>query len=146
METGPRNSRQSARTNASKKTASDVLDAEAEYDTDEFEELLDKMEPEEIKKLDQLSQALEGDDSGSSDDDLPLVPKRKVDNENYSSDDDLTFEPKSKSDTSTVNLEVAESSDEEADASSKKSLKKKSTVTPTKKLQETTTEVTDSST
>lgn len=127
----------SARTNSPKKTASDVLDDDADYDTDEFEELLDKMEPEEIKKLDFLSQVLEGDDSGSSDDDLPLVTKQKV-VENFSSDDDLPLKPKSNASKSVpVETSKAESSDEEESQNNvKRTGRKKSSGPPIKKLQE----------
>ncbi|XP_034255665.1 uncharacterized protein LOC117653831 isoform X2 [Thrips palmi] len=133
----PRNSRQSTgKSHGSKRTASDVLDDDADYDTDEFEELLDKMAPDEIKNLDLLSQVLEGDESGSSDDDLPLVPKQKV-NEEYSSDDDLPLKPKASSKVARVETNEAESSDEEIEqASTKRASRKKSSGTPIKKLQE----------
>lgn len=141
----PRNSRQSSsKPHGSRRTASEVLDDDAEYDTDEFEELLDKMEPDEIKNLDLLSQVLVGDESGSSDDDLPLVPKHKA-NEEYSSEDDLPLKRKATSKPAPTETNQAESSDEEAEeASTKRGSKKKSSGTPIRKLQEIATSMAES--
>lgn len=133
----PRNSRQSTgKSHGSKRNASDQQDDEAEYDTDEFEEILNKMQPDEIKNLDVLQQFLEGDESESSDDDLPLVPKQKA-NEEYSSEDDLPLKPKATSKRSPIETNQVVSSDEEIEqSSSKRASRKKSSGTPIKKLQE----------
>lgn len=138
------NSRQSTgKVNTPRKTGSDAVDDEGGYDTDEFfEELLDKMEPDEIKKLDYLSQVLEGEGSESSDDDLPLVTKQKVNKDNYSSDDDLPLKPKSV--TMTIPSEKSRIENPNEESSQKKSTKKKSAGTPIKVLQEIATSMAES--